>query len=190
MKNEKNTVRIIGGKWRSRKIHFAETEGLRPTHDRVRETLFNWLMPVIDGANCLDLFAGSGALGFEALSRGANKVCFVDDHAAAVQTLQQNVEQLSAQSRVSIINGSCPSEQLASRLQGQQFDIVFLDPPYRQGLLLRALEWLMDSQLLKPDVGIYVEFEKGLSLELPEGLEMLKSKQTQSLCYGLVAFKT
>ena len=91
VKRKPGQLRIIGGKWRSRRIAFAE-QGVRPTHDRVRETLFNWLAPVIEGARCLDLFAGSGALGFEALSRGAEHVSFVDRNAAVVNAFKRGCE--------------------------------------------------------------------------------------------------
>jgi len=188
MKNIKNTVRIIGGKWRSRKLEFADIDDLRPTHDRVRETLFNWLEPVIDGAVCLDLFAGSGVLGFEALSRGASKIVFVDSSAAVEQALNQNSEMLSIQDQLTIVKEQFPSEHIMNRLQGIQFDIVFLDPPYRKGLLQPCLEWLGANSFLKDEAKVYIEYEKGLQLALPKGFELIKHKETQTLCYGLMGW--
>ena len=186
MKNKKNTVRIIGGKWRSRKLEFTDISDLRPTHDRVRETLFNWLSSVIDDAICLDLFAGSGALGFEALSRGAQRVVFVDADKTIEQTLNKNSEILLAQAQATIIRESFPSEHLVSKIQGMSFDIVFLDPPYRQGLLQSSLEWLIVNSFLKMGSKVYIEYEKELRFVLPSGFKVIKHGKTKSLYYKLL----
>ena len=156
---EKGSLRIIGGQWRGRKLPFDSVEGLRPTPDRVRETLFNWLTPDLPGARCLDLYAGSGALGLEALSRGAGSCQFVESIATAADNIKQHLTTLQAE------QGRCLQISAAEYLQrgpDQQgsFDIVFLDPPFDQDLLPEAcanLEqhgWLADSAL------IYIESAK------------------------------
>lgn len=150
-----NTLRIIGGQWRSRRLKFAAVPGLRPTPDRIRETLFNWLQPCIHGARCLDLFAGSGALGLEALSRGAGEVMLVEKHPVAARTLRDNLAVLDAQHAV-VIN----TDALHYLAQAAvPFDVIFLDPPFRQGILAKALEMLLARDLLKPGGLVYVEQE-------------------------------
>lgn len=178
-----NTLRIIGGEWRGRKLRFADGEGLRPTTDRIRETLFNWLQPVIDGARCLDLFAGSGALGLEALSRGAAEVVFVDTNPRAIQALKENLALLDSD-RAHVVK----SDALRF-LHGQTggFDIVFLDPPFRRELLQPALRELANGGWLKPGGHIYLELESEQGEpELPEGWRLLRSKQAGQVAYHLV----
>ncbi|MDX9989712.1 16S rRNA (guanine(966)-N(2))-methyltransferase RsmD [Thiothrix unzii] len=153
MKN--NLLRIIGGEWRSRKLKFADVPGLRPTPDRVRETLFNWLQWHVPGARCLDLFAGSGALGLEALSRGARDVVMVEKHPAAAQALRDNLTLLGARNARLVHDD-------ALRYLGREteaFDLIFLDPPFRQKLLEPVLEKLFAQALLKQDGMIYLEQE-------------------------------
>ena len=146
-------VRIIGGQWRSRRLEFPDVPGLRPTPDRVRETLFNWLAPVLPGARCLDLFAGSGALGMEALSRGAAEVVFVEHHPLAVRTLQDNLARLQAVgARVEA------AEAMAwLRQPGTPFEIVLLDPPFGEGLLEPVCAQLEQGGWLTPNAWIYLE---------------------------------
>jgi 16S rRNA (guanine966-N2)-methyltransferase len=153
-KSGNNTLRIIGGKWRSRKLNFISAPNLRPTPDRVRETLFNWLQGSIADARCLDLFAGSGALGLEALSRGASEVVFIEKHRAAARQLEQNLALLKATDPV--INQDAKTYLLE---ESQAFDLIFLDPPFRQGLLPIILELILEKQLLKPNTLIYLEHE-------------------------------
>ena len=150
-----NQLRIIGGQWRSRRLAFPDLPGLRPTPDRVRETLFNWLAPVLLGARCLDLFAGSGALGMEALSRGAAETVFVEHHPLAVRTLRENLARLDAQgARVD------PAEALAwLRQPGTPFEIAFLDPPFGEGLLEPACALLEQGGWLTANAWIYLEAE-------------------------------
>lgn len=179
-----NTLRIIGGEWRGRKLRFADGEGLRPTTDRVRETLFNWLAPRIQGARCLDLFAGSGALGLEALSRGAAEVIFVDTNPAAITTLKENLALLKAEN-AEVIRGDG-----LNYLQGnlRQFDVVFLDPPFRRDLLQPALKLLAEQGWLAKGARLYLELESEESLpELPTGWELLRSKEAGQVAYHLVA---
>jgi len=159
-----NRLRIIGGRWRGRRLPFPGLPGLRPTPDRVRETLFNWLAPVIEGARCLDLFAGSGALGIEALSRGAAVVRFVEYHAAAARNLRENLTRLEqAPDWVVQADALTWLQQTPS-----PFDIVFLDPPFHQDLLTPACCRLEQGHWLAPQALIYVEAEQQAgSLVLP-----------------------
>lgn len=149
-------VRIVGGQWRSRLIDVAQVNGLRPTPDRVRETLFNWLGQDLDGLDCLDLFAGSGILGFEAASRGARSVTLVEQDPCAFAALRQAQKTLQA-AQVELVRGDAV-KFLNSR--SRSFDVVFLDPPYNRGWLER-IEPLLD-RVLQPDGWLYVEAEAPL----------------------------
>lgn len=178
-----NTLRIIGGEWRGRKLRFADGEGLRPTTDRVRETVFNWLAPLIHGARCLDLFAGSGALGLEALSRGASEVVFIDTNPAAITALKENLSLLNAE------NAEVKRGDALGYLRGESrpFNVVFLDPPFRRDLLQPALQLLAEQRWLADGARIYLELESEESLpELPQGWEVLRSKQAGQVAYHLV----
>jgi len=178
-----NQLRIIGGEWRSRKLSFANGEGLRPTPDRVRETLFNWLAPIINGARCLDLFAGSGALGFEALSRGAAEVVMLDTQGSAIKQLQHNLRLLQCDKAELIhIDALVYLQQTAS----MPFDVVFLDPPYRQGLLAPCIDLLERHAWLKGDAKVYLEIECEAELpELPSNWELMRSKKAGQVAYYL-----
>lgn len=156
-----NQLRIIGGQWRSRRLPIADVAGLRPTPDRVRETLFNWLQAVIGGARCLDLFAGSGALGFEALSREAAKVVFVEKDTCAFKQLQANVSRLGT-SHAELIHADA-----FSYLEREvvSFDLVFLDPPFRLAFPEKALDKLLERQLIANETLIYLEHELGYQLD-------------------------
>lgn len=147
-------VRIIGGAWRRRVLRFPEAQGLRPTPDRVRETLFNWLGQDLDGQVCLDLFAGSGALGFEAASRGAARVVMVEAAPAVAAGLRANVTLLGAAGRVEIVRQDA-LKFLGST--GMRFDVAFIDPPYRQGWIERLAPLL--PRVLADDAALYVESE-------------------------------
>ena len=176
-------VRIIGGKWRSRNVTFPEVPDLRPTADHIRETVFNWLLTYVAGANCLDLFAGSGALGFEALSRGAAHVTFIDRSDQVIDVLKKNAAILEA-INVEFIRAECPSD--IPSLKNIPFDIVFLDPPFRQGLIRKVGGWLERMQIMSKEALIYVEVEKDLkSLPVPENWKVYRRKETGSLSYNL-----
>lgn len=149
-----NSVRIIGGAWRRRLLRFPDHEGLRPTPDRVRETLFNWLGQDLDGQVCLDLFAGSGALGFEAASRGAGRVVLVEKSGAAMAALRENARLLEAGAGLEFVRGD--AVQYAASTP-QRFDVVFLDPPYRHGWVEKLAPLL--ERLLLEDAALYVEAE-------------------------------
>jgi len=178
----RNQLRIIAGAWRGRKLAFAPVAGLRPTPDRVRETLFNWLGSSVQGARCLDLFAGSGALGLEAASRGAAAVVLVDADPLVAHTLREQARILDAR-QVSIIQAHCERYLLGS---AEPFDLVFLDPPYRQGLLPGCMGLIEQRGWLAPDAWIYLETERGLELPLPGNWESYRSKTAGQLGYHLV----
>lgn len=177
-----NQVRIIAGKWRGRKIHFPTIPSLRPTPDRIKETLFNWLAPTLHGARCLDLFCGSGALGIEALSRGAAEVVFVDQDPAVVQQLKAFLQILGAQ-------GDHVHQQTAQHFlnqPAQTFDVVFLDPPFQQGLINPMLDILIQQHWLTQQGLIYVEMEdRHENLELPEPWHLYRYKKSGNVAYGL-----
>lgn len=149
-----NSVRIIGGAWRRRVLKFPDSEGLRPTPDRVRETLFNWLGQELDGWHCLDLFAGSGALGFEAASRGAARVVMVEQSPKVLASLRENAEILQNPREVEIIRRDALQYLASSKTK---FNLIFLDPPYKKGWIPR-LEPLLPG-VLEEDAAVYVEAE-------------------------------
>jgi 16S rRNA (guanine966-N2)-methyltransferase len=185
-KSSSNRLRIIGGQWRSRQLSFVEAPGLRPTPDRIRETLFNWLQGDIASARCLDLFAGSGAIAFEALSRYAAEVVLVEMHPKAAQQLRDNLQILEngETSRGEVVNADALN--FLTR-DSKPFDLIFLDPPYRKGLLPQVLDLIMEKQLLTPHGLIYLEHEAEESFDWSVwGLDIKKqSKAGQVMGYLL-----
>ena len=161
-------VRIIGGSLRRSKIEVLDRDGLRPTPDRVRETLFNWLMPALPGAIVIDCFAGSGALGLEALSRGASKCTFLEKDRAIARQLQKNLErfQLSPQATI-----TCLDVFQASRELFKKADIIFADPPFHLGLSQDFLTWIHDK--VQPDSRLIIECEHDQDLNL-HGFEIIR----------------
>ena len=149
-----NSVRIVGGEFRRRVLRFPDSEGLRPTPDRVRETLFNWLGQELDGWQCLDLFAGSGALGFEAASRGAERVVMIEKSPRPLAALHENHELLHKPASVEIVRGDALQYLVSTKAK---FDLVFVDPPYHKGWIDR-LEALLPP-VMKPDGALYIESE-------------------------------
>lgn len=181
-----SSVRIIGGDWRGRKLSFPEINGLRPTPDRVRETLFNWLQSYLPGSRCLDLFSGSGALGFEALSRGAASVTFVDQAAEVVNQLRSNIQLLKAQN-AEVISASA-LQWLDNRQPDQEahYDLVFMDPPFNKGLVAPICEMLERRNLLMDEAMIYVETERTLTLDtLPPNWTLHREKTAGQVAYRL-----
>jgi len=174
-------VRIIGGDWRHRQLEFPVRPGLRPSPDRVRETVFNWLAPVLPGARCLDLFAGSGAFGFEALSRGAVRAVLVESDPAVVAALRDNAARLTAR------YADIVARDALDYLNGpvEVFDIVFVDPPYSSGLLASCLTLLADRGWLSPRAWIYLEARKGEEPPLPPGWQLARSKIAGQVGYHL-----
>lgn len=195
MSPQSYSVRIIAGRWRGRRIRFAHHPGIRPTPDRVRETLFNWLRDEVLEARCLDLFAGSGALGFEALSRGAAHVNFVEQSAAAAEAIRANLELLGGAGEVVqadaahwLARAPVPSRALAPAATARPgvFDLVFLDPPFGKGWLPKMLELLAAGPWLAPDARIYLECERAAGTPLlPVGWHMLRSKFAGEVGYHL-----
>jgi 16S rRNA (guanine966-N2)-methyltransferase len=176
------TLRIIGGEWRGRRIRFSGEGGIRPTPDRVRETLFNWLMPKVAGSRCLDLFAGSGALGLEALSRGAAHATFVERDRRHVAGLREITSKL-APGRSKVIEADALA-WLAG--PAQSFDIVFLDPPFADGLLAEAMRLLEARDWLAPDALIYLEMPaKAGAPALPAGWTMHRTGRAGAVGYHL-----
>ncbi len=184
-----NKLNIIGGNWRSRKISFEDADGLRPTPARVRETLFNWLQYDILGSHCLDLYAGSGALSFEAASRGAKSVIQVENNPIACRSLKTNALSLGAE-QVKIVQSDV-FRYLAS--DAQAFDIVFIDPPFNLNLAAQTCQWLEDKGWLASYAKIYVETERtnvdtqGVFQlqEIPENWRLLKQKTAGEVMYHL-----
>ena len=175
-------LRIIGGVWRSRKLAFPQRENLRPTPDRVRETLFNWLQADVPGSSCLDMFAGSGALGFEAASRGAGEVVMIEQDRDAASALTRNIKLLDASNIQLVIADAI--EWLKNNQRA--FDIVFLDPPYKADLLGKCCEILEGGQSLAENAKIYLEHALGDDkIVIPESWECLKHKSAGQVTYKL-----
>jgi 16S rRNA (guanine966-N2)-methyltransferase len=176
-------LRIVGGKWRSRKLSFTPNQGLRPTADRIRETLFNWLAPTIIGARCVDLFSGSGALGLEALSRGAAHCDFVDISKAVQQQISQHLDTLEAEPQ-----GNCFADSAQNYLSSAKIpvDIAFIDPPFALGLAGPICQSLASSGLLAGEAWVYVETPKTEELaELPSTWSLYRDKVAGDVAYRL-----
>jgi 16S rRNA (guanine966-N2)-methyltransferase len=186
MSSRSNQVRIIAGQWRGRKLSFPDARGLRPTPDRIRETLFNWLQPVLPGARCLDLFAGSGALGFEAASRGAAQVVMVESERDVVGALRENAKLLSA-SPVQICQQDAASYLAAG---SGPFDVVFLDPPFSNpALLMQVVIGLSVSGWLAAGAWIYIETPSNVAEPaLPENWTLEKQKKAGQVAYRLYRY--
>jgi 16S rRNA (guanine966-N2)-methyltransferase len=181
----RNQLRIIGGRLRGRRLSFPDQPGLRPTADRVRETLFNWLAPVIAGARCLDTFAGSGALGFEALSRGAGEVIMLERSATVAERLRSNARDLDA-TAIRVYQ----ADSLAW-LEGPStpFDVVFLDPPFAERLLAPAILRLSAGRWLSRGARIYLEVPAKTGLPaLPDDWQLVRDKTAGQVRYGLAVF--
>lgn len=182
-------LRIIGGQWRGRKLPVVDADGLRPTSDRIRETLFNWLTPTINNSVCLDLFAGSGALSFECLSRGARKAIMIEKNALVSSQLKQNSEQLQT-------NGADIIQQDAllwlhnQKLTQRSINIVFIDPPFAYDLWESAIEKVHNSELLAPHALIYIEGPKGSIHKVPAQWQLCKEKTAGDVDYMLYENKT
>lgn len=178
----RSQLRIIGGQWRGRKLSFTPAPGLRPTTDRVRETLFNWLAPDIHGARCLDLFAGSGALGLEALSRGAAHCDFIDTSAASLRQIQSHLGTLGASEA-----GHCRAGSALEFLATGEgpWDIIFLDPPFGADLVEASCELLGRPGLLANPALVYVETGKREQPGFPDSWTLFREKQAGDVCYRL-----
>ena len=184
---DQNKLRIIGGKWRGRKISFPELEKIRPTPDRIRETLFNWLQAEIAGARCLDLFAGSGALGFEAASRGAAEVVLLDSDRNIINTIQSQISLLGADNIQVMQTDALAFLQSPPPGINRSFDIIFLDPPFGKDLLPVCIEQLEKFNWLADDATIYIESESSVQVQyLPDNWKIHHSKRAGQVMYHLI----
>ncbi|NND64705.1 MAG: 16S rRNA (guanine(966)-N(2))-methyltransferase RsmD [Gammaproteobacteria bacterium] len=174
-------IRIIGGRWRSRQLEVIDAPGLRPTSDRVRETLFNWLAPVIEGSRCLDLFAGTGALGLEALSRGAAHCTFVEQSRPVAATLKNHIATLKADDYSQLVQTNA-NNFLATT--NDKFDIIFLDPPFTDDVN----QWcghLDQSNCLSQNAYIYIECSKNFRSQPHDNWQLDRSGETKEVSYKL-----
>jgi 16S rRNA (guanine966-N2)-methyltransferase len=185
MSKQSQQLRIIGGKWRSRKISFLDQEGLRPTTDPTRETLFNWLASVIVDANCLDLFAGSGALSFEAVSRGAKHVVTIDNSRKVINKLQENAKLLDAEN-ITFLCLKIPND--LDKIPQHKYDVVFVDPPFHHNFINPTFAALATSNLLAPHALIFAEVEKKLakSVIFPTNWQIIHHKFAGQVSYYLL----
>lgn len=180
-----NSIRIIAGQWRGRKLAVADSQGLRPTTDRVRETLFNWLAHDLPGARCLDLFAGTGVLGLESLSRGASHVQFVEVERAVAGVLKQNIELLDAnQAQYELVQQSALA--LLQQKPAQGFDVVFLDPPFQSDILTSVIELLDTSGWLNKGATVYIEHAtKAEAITVPQSWSLHRQGKAGQSAYFL-----
>jgi 16S rRNA (guanine966-N2)-methyltransferase len=184
-KVSRGRLRIVAGIWRSRVLEIADLPGLRPTSERIRETLFNWLAPRIAGARCLDLFAGTGALGLEALSRGAASAVFVEKSKAATDTLRKNIATLGADGAQ--VKMTAAIEFLNNAGDGT-FDVVFLDPPFAHDNVGELCRLIDEQGLLAGGAHVYLEQDRGRPEPLlPDGWSVAKKKTTGNVRYMLIA---
>lgn len=176
-----NQVRIIAGNWRGQRLQFPDVSGLRPSGDRVRETLFNWLQGRLYGKSCLDLFAGSGALGFEAASRGATSVWMVEKDQQVINSLKANQEKLQA-AQIEIV-----ATDAIQFLQATQhgFDLVFIDPPFAAGLHQDVINALTRPGILNTKTLVYIEKPKDLTLHMPDGFHLKHEKTAGNVEFSL-----
>lgn len=184
--NKGGQLRIIGGRWRSRKIEFPAGDGLRPTGDRIRETLFNWLQNEIVGARCLDLFAGSGILGLEALSRGAERCTFIDNYEPACRSLLQQLLKLEVDPADAAVIRSDALGWLRSTQTPENYDLVFVDPPFSLDITDQCLELLEASSVLADDALIYLEIGRTQTdTVIPANWQQIRHKSSGQVRYSL-----
>mgnify|MGYP000612556254 FL=1 len=187
-KSATGSFRVIGGTWGSRRLSFPSIDGLRPTTDRVKETVFNWLASDIDGARVLDLFAGSGSLGFEALSRGAVLLTAIERDRAAAQAIRDNIKLLDKQGHTTteVLQADAIEWLKQSVAKSTTYDLVFLDPPFRQGLLDECIELLRYNPILQKGALVYLELEQERNdLNTPVHWGLLKEKVAGQVSYRL-----
>lgn len=179
-----NQIRIIAGKWRSRKISFLDQEGLRPSSDRVRETLFNWLQAKIIGTHCLDLFAGSGVLALEASSRGAKQVTCIELNPETAKNIKNNIAVLKADDVILLQQNAL--EFLQRPNANHKYDLAFLDPPFKENLLEKSITLLENNSWLAASALIYLESDQPLEgYSLPQNWTLVKQKKAGQVYYGL-----
>ena len=183
-KEKKGEIRIIGGKWKGKKIYFNLNDDLRPTPDRAKETLFNWLGQDLNKMYCLDLFSGTGALGLEAFSRGAKKVTFVEKNKEYLQKIKNIHLEMSGKDECDFYCAEC-LEWIKNNSFKDKYDLIFIDPPFNKNLIHDLLSVILEKELLSENGKIYFEFEKELVLEIPESLSLKKKKSLGKKSYVL-----
>ena len=183
-KEKKGEIRIIGGKWKGKKIYFDLNDDLRPTPDRAKETLFNWLGQDLKKMYCLDLFSGTGALGFEAFSRGAEKVTFVERNKEYLQKIKKVYLEMSEKADCDFFCAEC-LDWIQNNNSGTKYDLIFIDPPFNKNLIHDLLAAILEKELLSKNGQIYFEYEKNLDLEIPESLSLKKKKSLGKKSYVL-----
>ena len=186
MSNKKQSqLRISAGRLRGRKVTFPNVSAIRPTTDRIRETVFNWLNPYLENARCLDAFAGSGILGFEALSRLAKEVSFIDHSKINIQSIINNTKKLDMDAHIKTYREDF--FKLATHIL--PFDVIFLDPPYHQKFINNALTALIERKWINSETVIYIEGEKNISQELPKRCQIIKEKATRAIYIALIKMR-
>ena len=182
-KGRAGAVRIVGGRWRGTRLPVGDLEGLRPSADRVRETLFNWLMPALPGARVLDLFAGSGALGLESLSRGAQSATLVERDAGLATNLREVVSRLNAGASADIVHADALSWLAHAVSEGRRYDIAFIDPPFAGDLWSAAIAGI--HPLMAEDAWLYVEAPANTDIRMPTGWLLHREGGTREVAYRL-----
>ena len=183
-KEKKGEIRIIGGKWKGKKIHFNLSDDLRPTPDRAKETLFNWLGQDLSEMCCLDLFSGTGALGLEALSRGAKRVTFVEKNKEYLQKIKKVYFEMSEKEDCEFYCDECLNWVKNNNSQ-TKYDLIFVDPPFNKNLIEDLINSILKKGLLSKYGRIYFEFEKKLDLKIPKSLSLKKKKSLGRKSYVL-----
>jgi|TARA_B100001093_G_scaffold356321_1_gene340896 16S rRNA (guanine966-N2)-methyltransferase len=183
-KGEKGEIRIIGGKWKGKKIHFELHDDLRPTPDRAKETLFNWLGQDLNEMYCLDLFSGTGALGLEALSRGAKKVTFVEQNKKYLKKIKNVYIGMTEKEDCDFFCAEC-LDWVKNNNSQTKYDLIFIDPPFNKNLIDDLLTTILKKELLSNNGKIYFEFEKKLDFKIPKSLNLKKEKSLGKKSYVL-----
>jgi len=183
-KGEKGEIRIIGGKWKGKKIHFELNNDLRPTPDRAKETLFNWLGQDLNEMYCLDLFSGTGALGLEALSRGAKKVTFVEQNKEYLKKIKNVYIGMTEKEDCDFFCAEC-LDWVKNNNSQTKYDLIFIDPPFNKNLIDDLLATILRKELLSKNGRIYFEFEKKLDFKIPKSLNLKKEKSLGKKSYVL-----
>lgn len=178
----KSSLRVIAGRWKGRKLEFLDLPGVRPTPNRVRETLFNWLAPHLEGTACLDLFAGSGALGFEAVSRGAATATLIESDPRICEQIGKEILRFGAET----IRVVASDARRFVQQTDTAYDVVFLDPPFNRGLAQETLTAIVKSRILRPTSLIYLEWESGTALAPPPALHWLHRGRASEVQYALL----
>ena len=184
MPKKQAATRIIGGSLRGSRLPYKANKSIRPTENKTKETLFNWLLNNLKGKTCLDMFAGTGSLGIEAISRGAEKVVFVEKQKGQADSLKLNLERLKVDQSSHVLHANIFSVDFDNL--PYQFDLLFLDPPFRENLIQRSLDFVQSKNIVSPEALIYLECEKELNLlEITEGLTLLKKSKGGQTNYCL-----